>query len=128
LSGWNRLFVVVAICWMLVAPFLLMAETNRPIERVKDLCTDTAYNSYGSSSSVIRLDMAKYDAEVKKCIDAYIRDFVSPPKLLSAMAGQGERELGLVAWGFILIPLALLWIIAWVLSRIVFWVAAGFRR
>jgi hypothetical protein len=68
LSGWNRLFVVVAICWMLVAPFLLMAETNRPIERVKDLCTDTAYNSYGSSSSVIRLDMAKYDAEVKSAL------------------------------------------------------------
>ena len=127
MSGWNRLFVVVAICWMLVAPFLLMADTNRPIEQVKDLCTDTAYNRYGSSSSV-QLDMAKYDAEVKKCIDAYIRDFVSPPKLLSAMAGQGERELGLVAWGFILIPLALLWIIAWALGRIVFWVAAGFRR
>ena len=79
-----------------------MAETNRPIERVQDLCADTAYNSYGSSNSIIRLDMAKYDAEVKKCIDAYIRDFVSLPKLLSAMAGQGERELGLVAWGFIL--------------------------
>src|SRR5262249_55886593 len=88
---------------MLVAPFLLMADTNRPIEQMKDLCTDTAYNRYGSSSSV-QLDMAKYDAEAKKCIDAYIRNFVSLRKLLSAMAGQGERELGLVAWGFILIP------------------------
>jgi hypothetical protein len=119
--------VVVAICWILVAPFLLMADTNRPIEQVKDLCTDTAYNRYGSSSSV-QLDMAKYDTEVRKCIDAYIDGFVSLRKLLSAMAGQGERELGLVAWGFILIPPALLWIMAWALGRIVLWVAAGFRR
>jgi hypothetical protein len=104
-----------------------MAETNRPIEHEKDLCTDSAYNRYGSSSSV-QLDMAKYDVEVKKCIDAYLLDFVSPGKLLSAMAGQGERELGLVAWGFIVIPPALLWIIAWALGQIVFWVTAGFRR
>jgi hypothetical protein len=57
-----------------------------------------------------------------------MHDFVSLPKLLSAMAGQGKRQLGLVARGFIVIPLALLWIVAWGLGRIAYWVAAGFRR
>ena len=127
MSGWNRLFVIVAVCWALVAPFLLMAEANKPIEQTQSMCADVAYNLYGSSSSS-HLDMARYDAEVKKCIDTYVRHVVSIQKLLSAMAGQGERELGLVVWGFILIPLAVLWIVGGGLARIVFWVAAGFGR
>jgi hypothetical protein len=80
------------------------------------------YSSSGSSE----LNLPKYDAESKKCIDSYIRDFVRLPNLLSAMAGQGERQLGLVAWGFFLIPLALLWIVVWGLRRIGYWVAAGY--
>jgi hypothetical protein len=100
-----------------------MADANSPTEKIQALCANVAYERYGSSSSG-QLDMARYDSEVKKCIDAYVRDFVSLPKVLSAMVGQGERELGLLAWGFILIPLALLWLLA----RIVFWVFAGFRR
>ena len=47
---------------------------------------------------------------------------------IGAMIGAGDRKLGLVAWGFILIPLALLWIVVWGVARIVRWVAAGFRR
>jgi hypothetical protein len=126
LNGWNRLFVVTAACWALVAPFLLMENANRPIEQAQHSCDDVAYNRYGSSSSA-QLDMNKYNSEVKKCIDNYVRDAVSLPKVLSAMVGQ-DRELGLVAWGFILVPLALLWIVSWVVGRIAYWVAAGFRR
>jgi Na+-transporting methylmalonyl-CoA/oxaloacetate decarboxylase gamma subunit len=33
-----------------------------------------------------------------------------------------------VAWGFILIPLALLWVVVWGIGRVVRRVAAGFRR
>jgi hypothetical protein len=50
-------------------------------------------------------------------------EFMSFPKVLCAMVGQGARRLGLVAWGSILIPSALLWIIAWSLARIP--IAAG---
>jgi len=53
---------------------------------------------------------------------------VSIPKIFGAMIGIGDTTLGLVAWGFILIPLALLWGVSWVLSRVVRWVAAGFLR
>jgi hypothetical protein len=127
MSGWNRLFVVIAVCWALVAPFLLMADANGPIERVRNLCTDTAYDLYGTGSSP-QLNLPGYEAEARRCLDNYMRDFVSLPKLLGAMVGQGERQLGLVAWGFILIPLALLWIVAWGFGRIGYWVAAGFRR
>ena len=31
MSGWNRLFVVVAVCWALVAPFGLMHDVNRSV-------------------------------------------------------------------------------------------------
>jgi hypothetical protein len=44
------------------------------------------------------------------------------------MIGTGDWKLGAVAWGFIIIPLALLWIVAWGVGRVVRWVAAGFRR
>ena len=127
MNGWNRLFVVIAVCWALVAPFLIMNGANSSVEQTHSWCADTAYKLYGTGSSP-QLDMAKYDIEIKKCSDIFIRDFVSLPKLLGAMAGQGERQLGLVAWGIIVIPLALLWIVGWGLARIVFWVAAGFRR
>ena len=36
MTGWNRLFVVIAVCWALVAPFLLMAEANGPLDRGAD--------------------------------------------------------------------------------------------
>lgn len=51
MNGWNRLFVVILVCWVLVAPFLLMAEANRPVEQSQYLCSDTAYRFYGSSDS-----------------------------------------------------------------------------
>ena len=127
MNGWNRLFVVVAVMWAVVAPFLLMAESNKPVHSLYSMCTDTAYQLYGSSSSS-KLDMNRYRAEVAKCSEAFVRDFVSLPGVLGAMVGAGDWKLGAVAWGFVLIPLALLWIIAWSAARIVHWVAAGFRR
>ncbi len=127
MNGWNRLFVVVAVVWTLIAPFLLMAEANGPVSSVHSMCTDRAYRVYGSSSST-KLDMNKYDAEVAKCLDAFARDVVTLPRLFRAMIGAGDWELGLIAWGFILVPPALLWIIAWAVRRVVHWVAAGFRR
>jgi hypothetical protein len=44
------------------------------------------------------------------------------------MIGMSDHTLGLVSWGFILIPLALLWGVSWVLSRVVRCVAVGFLR
>ena len=99
-----------------------MADANKPIEQAWVSCDQVVYGRYGSRNS-IELNVVKYDAEVRRCIDAYVRNFMGFPKVLSAMVGQGERRLGLVAWGSILIPSALLWIIAWSLARIP--IAAG---
>ena len=126
MNGWNRLFVVVAVVWAVVAPFLLMAESNKPVNSVHSMCSDVAYQLYGSSSSS-QLDMNRYRAEVANCSEAFVRDFISLPGIFVAMIGAGNWNLGLVAWGFILIPLALLWIVAWGVGRVVHWVAAGFR-
>ena len=127
MNGWNRLFVVVAVVWALVAPFLLMAESNKPVHSMHSLCTDTAYQLYGSSSSS-KLEMNRYRTEVAKCSEAFVRDFTSVPGIFGAMIGAGNWTLGLVAWGFIVIPMALLWIVAWGVGRVVHWVAAGFRQ
>jgi hypothetical protein len=115
LNGWNRLFIVVAVCWAVIAPFLLMGNANEPVERSFALCANSA--SYIS-------DTERYNSKISECIDASIRDFVSIQKVLGAMVGHGEIELGLLSWGLIIVPLALLWFVA----RIVFWIAAGFRR
>jgi ABC-type polysaccharide/polyol phosphate export permease len=104
-----------------------MAESNKPVNSVYSMCTDAAYRLYGSSNSS-KLDMNRYQAEVAKCSEAFVRDVISLPAIFGAMIGTGNWNLGLVAWGFILIPLALLWIIAWGIGRVVHWVAAGFRR
>ena len=127
MNGWNRLFVVVAVVWVVVAPFLLMAESNKPVNSVYSMCTNAAYQLYGTSSSS-KLDMNRYQAETAKCLEAYVRDVVSLRAMFSAMIGTGNWNLGLVAWGFILIPLALLWIIAWGVGLVVQWIAAGFRQ
>lgn len=37
------------------------------------------------------------------------------------MIGVGDLTLGLVAWGFSLIPLCVLWVPGWSLGRIVHW-------
>jgi hypothetical protein len=127
MNGWNRLFVVVAVVWALVAPFLLVAESNKPADRMFSMCSDIAYRSYGSSSSS-KLDMDRYRAEEAKCLEAFVGHIVSVPGTFGAMIGAGDWKFGLVAWGFIFIPLALLWIVVWGVGRIVHWVAAGFRR
>ena len=128
MSGWNRLFVVVAVLWAIAAPFVLMADTNTPVEQAFKRCADAAYRDYGASDSRIRLDMDTHRQEVDRCLDTFSRDFVSIQNVGSAMIGIGDRTLGLVTWGFIVIPLALLWGVSWVLSRVVRWVAAGFLR
>ena len=87
MNGWNRVFVVIAVVWTLVAPFLLLDETNKPTEMRRTMCSDTAYRLYGSSSSV-KLDMDKYNAETAKCSEAFIRNFVS----LWANAGFSRRR------------------------------------
>ena len=127
MNGWNRLFVVVAVAWALVAPFLLVAENNKPAKELFSLCSDVAYQRYGSSSSV-KLDMDKYRAEAAKCSETLVSGLIGVPGTFGAMIGAGDWKLGGVAWGFILIPLALLWIVAWSIGRVVHWVAAGFRR
>jgi hypothetical protein len=127
MNGWNRLFVIVAVVWALVAPFLLVAESNKPAERMFSMCSDVAYQLYGSSSSS-KLDMDKYRAEEAKCSKALVSGLIGVPGMFGAMIGAGDWNLGFVAWGFILIPMALLWIVAWAVGRVVHWVAAGFRR
>ena len=119
--------MVVAVVWILVAPFLLVIENNTFPQTIFSMCSDAAYQLYGSSSSM-KLDMDRYRAEEAKCSEILARDMVSVPGTFGAMFGAGDWKLGGVAWGFILIPLAVLWIIAWGLGRIVRWIAAGFRR
>jgi hypothetical protein len=128
MSGWNRLFVIVAVCWAVVAPFLALDSINRPVEQTFDWCADSAYRRYGASDSTVRLDWDMYTAERDKCLDALVRNLIGLPQLFSAMIGVGNQTHGLVAWGTFLIPVCLLWVLGWCLGRIVRWVAAGFRR
>jgi hypothetical protein len=127
MNGWNRLFVIVAVVWALVAPFLFVAENNKPADRMFSMCSDTAYQLHGSSSSS-KLDWDRYRAEKAKCLQAFVDHIVSVPGTFGAMIGGGDWKLGAVAWGFILIPPALVWIVAWGVGRVVHWVVAGFRR
>jgi hypothetical protein len=127
MNGWNRIFVVVAVLWALVAPFLLVAENNKPAETMFSMCDNVAYQLYGSGSSA-KLDMDRYHAEEAKCWEASVGNMVSIQGTFGAMIGAGDWKLGGVAWGFMLIPLALLWIVGWGVGRVVHWVAAGFRR
>ena len=128
MSGWNRLFVIVAVCWAVVAPFLALDGLNKPAEGTFHRCADSAYRRYGASDSTVRLDWDKYTAERDKCLDVLVQDLVGLPQLFSAMIGVGDRKLALVAWGTFLIPLCLLWVLGWGFGRIVRWVAAGFRQ
>jgi hypothetical protein len=62
--------------------------------------------------------MEKYHAETTKCLSAYMRDFTDLPKLLSALAGGFRRPAATSpadprGRAFIIIPPALLWIVAW---------------
>jgi hypothetical protein len=117
MSGWKRLFVVIATCWVLVATWLTFHAINDPVIESFAMC----------HSAAIRHDPqldARYEAELNECSSAFRRDYVILPKILSAMVGMGDRTHGLLAWGVILIPLCLLW----VLGKIVGWVAAGFRH
>lgn len=126
MNGWNRLFVVVAACWAIAAPFVLVAEANGPPERIFHMCADTAYQLYGSSSSA-QLDMNRYRREMDVCTDELTRKLVSVPMLVGAMIGIGEVGTGLLMWGYIVIPLVLLWVVGWVIGRTVIWVVGGFR-
>jgi hypothetical protein len=128
MNGWNRVFVVIAVVWAVVSPFLLVTENNKPADRMFSSCSDLAYQLYGSSSSS-KLDMDRYRTEEAKCVQAFVHgNVVSVPGTFGAMFGAGDWKLGGVAWGFILIPLALLWIVGWGLGRVVQWIAAGFRQ
>ena len=75
----------------------------------------------------VRLDMDMYTAERDKCLDVLVRDYVGLPQLFRALIGIGDWKVAAVAWGVLLIPLCLLWVVGWGLGRIVLWVVAGFR-
>jgi hypothetical protein len=90
MSRWNRLFVIVAICWALVAPFLVMKEVNRPVHEAFDYCGRAAYRNFGASDSRVRLDMDRYNAEVKQCAADFVRDFRTIQELAAAMIGAGD--------------------------------------
>jgi hypothetical protein len=127
MNGWNRIFVVIAVVWALVAPFLLVTENNKPAERMFSSCSNVAYQLYGSSSSR-QLDMDRYRAEEAKCSEAFVHNIVSVPGAFGAMIGAGDWKLGGAVWVFILIPLALLWIVGWGVGSVAHWIVAGFRR
>jgi hypothetical protein len=127
MNRWNRVFVVIVVFWAIVSPLLVATEANRGPEQAFQYCTDSAYRQYGSSDSG-QFDMNKYIAEGDVCSRAHARDGVRLPRVLRAMVGTDDRILGLAGWGFMLIPLALLWIISWGIGRIVIWIPAGFRR
>ncbi len=128
MNGWNRLFVVVAVCWALVVPFLVMTEVNRPVEAIFNLCTTAAYENYGTGDARVRADMDKYRSERDECISAWSHNFLSIPKVAAAIIGMGDWRLGLAVWGMFVIPLAVLWIACWIVARTARWVVAGFRR
>jgi hypothetical protein len=86
---------------------------NRLFRQASSRCSDVAYKNYGASDSRIRLDNDKYRQEMDRCSAAFSRDFVPIQKVFSAMIGMGDRTLGLVTWGFILIPLCVLLVIGW---------------
>jgi hypothetical protein len=114
MNGWKRLFVVIAICWAPIAFFLAVDAIQSPAVRVLEMCDRVA----------LRKDDARSRVELDKCSDDFERNFIPLPRILGAMIGMGDRTHGLLAWGVILIPLCLLW----VLGKIVGWVAAGFRH
>jgi hypothetical protein len=129
MSGWNRLFILVAICWAVVAPFWIRAETNAPIEQTYRACSWAAYELYGSSTSRL-LDMNKHDAEEAKCREE-LRGLVGINTLFNALIGKDDPKhpkLSAGLWIVILVPLALLWVGGWGLGRVVRWVAGGFQR
>jgi len=90
------------------------------------MCSDTAYQRFGSSSSA-QLDMDRYRREMDRCSE-HLKQLVGVNTVVGAMFGMGELATGAIMWGFILVPLALLWLICWGIGRTVIWVAAGFSR
>jgi hypothetical protein len=124
----SRLSVMIVVAfWAVVSPLVVSTEANRGPELSFQYCTDSAYQQYGSSDSP-RFDINKYLAEIDTCSRTYAREGVRFPRVLPAMVGADDRVLGLAGWGFMLVPPALLWIVSWVIGRIVIWVAAAFSR
>jgi hypothetical protein len=119
--------MIVVAFWAVVSPLVVSTEANRGPELSFQYCTDSAYQQYGSSDSP-RFDINKYLAEIDTCSRTYAREGVRFPRVLRAMVGADDRVLGLAGWGFMLVPPALLWIVSWVIGRIVIWVAAAFSR
>ena len=127
MNPWKRLFVGIVICWAIVSPLLIAIEANRGPARALHDCSDSAYQQYGSSDSP-RFDMYRYIAEMDACNHTYTRDGVRLPRALRAMFGSGDRILGAAGWGFLLIPLVLLWVLSCGVGRFVIWIVAGFHR
>jgi hypothetical protein len=99
MSRWSRIFAVVAVVWAIVAPILLTANANAPVEALISRCND-----------VVRLN----------CSGLFVHDFVSVLTVFGSMIGLWEWKRGAITWLFVLIPLLLLWLVGWSLSRIVF--------
>jgi hypothetical protein len=88
MNGWNRLFVVIAVCWAVTTPFWLVVENNDPVKSVYSMCTDTAYQIYGTSSAP--QTMEKYRAETKVCFDRMAQVLIGMQTVFGAMFGIGH--------------------------------------
>src|SRR5262249_21347165 len=120
-------FVVVFVCWAVASPFLFVAEANGPPKQIFSICSDTAYQLYGSSDSSL-LDMKRYEREADACLKKLMGSLIDVPTTLGAMIGLGDHTIGLVMWGLLLVPPAILWLLCWVIGRTVLWIVAGFRQ
>ena len=47
MNRWNRLFVVIAVCWAIVSPFLVAREANRVPELTFHNCADPLTKNTG---------------------------------------------------------------------------------
>jgi hypothetical protein len=136
-SGWSRLFVVIAALWTVFVPIYFMVSSNNSASASYSSCYSLAYSTWGPGSSIA--NDAKLQARLDECSRSFESSSMPYTKVLAALfplpspdANAPPRNaddilLTKVLWGFILVPIALLWIVGGGIIRTVRWIAAGFK-
>jgi hypothetical protein len=115
LNGWNRLFLVVAVCWLEIVPYLIMHSANGPVTSEFEVCSDRAYRIYGTAASP-QLDMNRYHLEMDKCRRELER-LIGIDTVIASWIGKGPPNLWLSSAFLFAIPLSILWVVGWIVGR-----------
>jgi hypothetical protein len=125
MSGWQRIGVVISVLWLIASATYFIATKNEAAGKSYAACIESSRMTGTRLREIGKHDEA--DAWERHSNDWCLRaaGYMSPVGLAHALL-EGSYD-SAVLWGFLLGPIALLWLVGSLVIGAVRWLSSGLR-